>query len=74
MRQKLEEIRCGDCRRKLAEGLYTRLEIKCPRCGTHNVLRAGAADHSSQSPTPERPGASHVGSNNDKALRRPGAP
>ncbi|MBV5296279.1 MAG: Com family DNA-binding transcriptional regulator [Curvibacter lanceolatus] len=46
----MEEIRCGACSRKLGEGEYTRLVIKCPRCGAMNSLRA-------QSPTPERQGA-----------------
>lgn len=55
MQEKLEVIRCGGCQRKLGEGRYSRLEIKCPRCGTHNVLRASAADHSVQSPIPARP-------------------
>lgn len=36
----MEEIRCGACRRKLAAGDFTCLHIKCPRCGTMNVLRA----------------------------------
>lgn len=54
----METVRCGQCQRKLAEAQYTRLEIKCPKCGTLNVLRASAADHSSPSPTPERPRAS----------------
>lgn len=55
MQETLEVIRCGNCARKLAAGAYTRLEIKCPRCGTLNVLRASAADHSSPSPTPNAP-------------------
>lgn len=58
MHEKLEEIRCGQCARKLAAGAYTWLEIKCPRCGTLNVLRASTADRSSPSPAPERPRAS----------------
>ncbi|MFM9902084.1 MAG: Com family DNA-binding transcriptional regulator [Polaromonas sp.] len=45
--QKLNEIRCGACTRKLGTGLFTHLVIKCPRCGVMNTLRA-------QSPTPER--------------------
>ncbi|MDA8449854.1 Com family DNA-binding transcriptional regulator [Acidovorax sp. GBBC 3332] len=36
----MTEIRCGSCRRKLGEGEYTRLAIKCPRCGALNTLRA----------------------------------
>jgi phage FluMu protein Com len=58
MQEKLEVIRCGNCQRKLGEGCYTRLEIKCPRCKGHNSLRANAADHSSPSPTPARHRAS----------------
>lgn len=46
-----DPIRCGACGRKLAEGQYLRLSIKCPRCGTINHLRATR-------PTPERPRAS----------------
>lgn len=34
------EIRCGACRRKLGEGTYQALTIKCPRCGAMNHLRA----------------------------------
>ncbi|UCU94032.1 Com family DNA-binding transcriptional regulator [Hydrogenophaga taeniospiralis] len=36
----MNEIRCGSCRRKLGEGTYTVLTIKCPRCGGMNHLRA----------------------------------
>lgn len=46
----MEVIRCGNCRKKLAEGTYTALAIKCPRCGALNQLRAS-------SPPQERPGA-----------------
>lgn len=49
--QELEEIRCGNCNRKLAEADYRRLVIKCPRCGALNALRA-------KSPQPERQRAS----------------
>ncbi|WJK10265.1 Com family DNA-binding transcriptional regulator [Pseudomonas fluorescens] len=47
----MEDIRCGNCARKLAVGLYIELNIKCPRCGTLNSLRA-------TSPAQERPRAS----------------
>ncbi|MDP1655729.1 MAG: Com family DNA-binding transcriptional regulator [Hylemonella sp.] len=67
MFEKLEEIRCGQCRRKLAAGSYTRLEIKCPKCGTLNVLRASAADRSSPSPAIERPRASSENGSKDDA-------
>ena len=46
------EIRCGACRKKLGEGIYARLIIKCPRCGALNSLRA-------TSPEPERHRASN---------------
>ncbi|WP_338794544.1 Com family DNA-binding transcriptional regulator [Acidovorax sp. DW039] len=46
----MEEIRCGTCARKLAEGVYALLIVKCPRCGTLNHLRA-------KSPPSERQGA-----------------
>jgi phage FluMu protein Com len=49
---KMETIRCGKCNRKLAESEYTRIAIKCPRCGTLNHLTTAA------SRSPERPGAS----------------
>lgn len=39
----MNEIRCGECRRKLGEGEYTRLTIKCPRCGVMNQLSAASA-------------------------------
>ncbi|MDO8776621.1 MAG: Com family DNA-binding transcriptional regulator [Burkholderiaceae bacterium] len=70
----METVRCGKCQRKLAEAQYTRLEIKCTRCGTLNVLRASAADHSSPSPTPERPRApSKTKGKDGQDSRAPGA-
>lgn len=39
----MNEIRCGNCRKKLAEGEYIRLAIKCPRCGAFNQLSAQSA-------------------------------
>ncbi|MGQ5524817.1 Com family DNA-binding transcriptional regulator [Chitinimonas sp. PSY-7] len=36
----MESIRCGSCNRKLGEGTYTLLVIKCPRCKTLNTLKA----------------------------------
>ncbi|QDQ24947.1 Com family DNA-binding transcriptional regulator [Chitinimonas arctica] len=36
----MQENRCGQCNRKLAEGSYIRLNIKCPRCNTLNHLSA----------------------------------
>jgi len=42
----MDEIRCGACGKKLGDGIYQTLQIKCPRCRTLNFLRA-------QSPKPE---------------------
>ena len=39
----MQDIRCGNCRRKLAEGVYIQLAIKCPRCGAFNQLSAKSA-------------------------------
>ncbi|MBI3714214.1 MAG: Com family DNA-binding transcriptional regulator [Burkholderiales bacterium] len=53
----MQEIRCGNCRKKLAEGIFTRLNMKCPRCRVMNQLSAESAPS-------ERPSAS-TSSNND---------
>ena len=46
------ELRCGGCRRKLAEGEYVRLTIKCPRCGVLNHYRASTpSTHAHERPT-----------------------
>ena len=29
-----QEVRCANCNRKLAMGVFQLLNIKCPRCGT----------------------------------------
>ncbi|MGT2453766.1 Com family DNA-binding transcriptional regulator [Cupriavidus basilensis] len=50
----MQDIRCGSCNKKLGAGEYSRLAIKCPRCGTMNVLRA-------ESPAPESRRASYLG-------------
>jgi phage FluMu protein Com len=36
----VETIRCGKCNKKLAEAEFSRLSIKCPRCGAMNHLKA----------------------------------
>ncbi|WP_329956083.1 Com family DNA-binding transcriptional regulator [Collimonas silvisoli] len=50
----MQDIRCGSCSRKLGQGEYITLSIKCPRCGTLNHLRA-------KRPDPERLRAPHAG-------------
>ena len=47
----MQEVRCGRCSKKLAVAEYRELQIKCPRCGAMNHLRAA-------SPEPERRRAS----------------
>ncbi|MCL1962370.1 MAG: Com family DNA-binding transcriptional regulator [Desulfovibrionaceae bacterium] len=65
--QNHEQIRCGTCRRKLAEGQYLRLSIKCRRCGTINRLRATR-------PMPERHRASSLTRTPDEKLPDSPAP
>ncbi|MFK9003435.1 Com family DNA-binding transcriptional regulator [Pseudomonas pergaminensis] len=37
----MHDIRCGHCARKLASvNRFDTLQIKCPRCGTINHLKA----------------------------------
>ncbi|MFZ6875373.1 Com family DNA-binding transcriptional regulator [Undibacterium sp. Di27W] len=36
----MQDIRCGTCSRKLGEGEFVTLTIKCTRCKTMNHLRA----------------------------------
>lgn len=52
-----KEIRCGQCHRKLAEGTYTALVIKCPRCKTLNHLQAKSLPPERQPAAP--PSESH---------------
>lgn len=35
----MQDIRCGKCHKKLGEGQYLHLKIKCPRCGTLNNMK-----------------------------------
>ncbi len=52
----METIRCGHCHKKLAEALYIRLSIKCPRCGTLNLLKAAEPPNCAPgAPKPETP-------------------
>nr|WP_208738811.1 Com family DNA-binding transcriptional regulator [Pseudomonas daroniae] len=39
--QMLKEIRCGGCNRLLARlGRFDQIQIKCPRCGVLNHMKA----------------------------------
>lgn len=40
----MKEIRCGVCGKKLGNGNFMALEIKCPRCSTINHLRAESTE------------------------------
>lgn len=43
----LKEFRCGNCNRLLARtGGFTQLQIKCPRCGTLNHVKAMSLEQS----------------------------
>ncbi|MBX9833631.1 MAG: Com family DNA-binding transcriptional regulator [Burkholderiaceae bacterium] len=44
----MNEIRCGSCRRKLGEGVYVALSIKCPRCGVLNQFQSASSAFSSE--------------------------
>ena len=61
----MDEIRCGNCRRKLGEGIFTALTIKCPRCGVLNSLRAA-------SPSPARQGAPDPQGHHNVTVTLPG--
>ncbi|WP_081986698.1 Com family DNA-binding transcriptional regulator [Chitinibacter sp. ZOR0017] len=41
----INSIRCGQCDRKLAEGRYLELSIKCPRCGNLNQYQSISERH-----------------------------
>lgn len=50
----MQDIRCGHCNKKLGAGIYLHLQIKCPRCGGLNILKAASLE-------PERHRASDSG-------------
>ena len=52
----VEEIRCSNCNKKLAEADYRRLAIKCPRCGVMNTLKATEPLPSAKSAQKEKTG------------------
>lgn len=58
-----DELRCGACSRKLAEGQSPHIRIKCPRCGAINHL---VTQQRAARPEPERHRAS-TGMTNDDA-------
>ena len=49
----MQEVRCAKCKRKLAVGLFLQLEIKCPRCGALNIVRAQSPDLSAPEHLPQ---------------------
>ncbi|MFM9902125.1 MAG: Com family DNA-binding transcriptional regulator [Polaromonas sp.] len=58
------DIRCAQCAKKLAEGQYTLLKIKCGRCGALNTFT-----ERHRAPSPERPRASSTESPDDDQIR-----
>lgn len=51
-RSSQHDIRCGQCGRKMAEGTYIVLSIKCPCCRAINHYRASTrTPHASERPT-----------------------
>lgn len=51
----MNTIRCAKCAKKLAEGQYLCLSIKCSRCGTLNSFTAHQGVSPDRVPIPERP-------------------
>lgn len=56
MQNHWSDIRCGVCRRKLGEGHYVHLAIKCPRCRAINHFAAPSHifTHASERPASTR--------------------
>ncbi|MXR38011.1 Com family DNA-binding transcriptional regulator [Craterilacuibacter sinensis] len=50
----MQDIRCGQCNRKLAEGQIITIKIKCPRCHTLNSLSATRAEPERHRASPPR--------------------
>lgn len=55
----MNEIRCGQCGKKLAEGVYTKLTIKCARCSTLNHFKEGHEPHQPRTPEASNKEATH---------------
>lgn len=51
----MKEIRCAACNRKLAEGQFVILVIKCMRCNALNTFTERHDLEVSSAPPPERP-------------------
>ncbi|MFV0600238.1 MAG: Com family DNA-binding transcriptional regulator [Brachymonas sp.] len=65
---KTQDIRCSQCGRKLAEGLFVRLSIKCPRCLAINEFTTESA---SECPSNQK-GTRHDASNHqNRPVYRP---
>lgn len=60
----MQDIRCGNCNKKLGAGIFQHLSIKCPRCGALNNLRA-------VSPEPERQRAPDIGAHHGHKANNP---
>ncbi|WP_084187484.1 Com family DNA-binding transcriptional regulator [Andreprevotia chitinilytica] len=62
----MNDIRCANCAKKLAEGHYAWLVIKCPRCGALNTLRAASPESERQ--RAPNPGDHHGSREPDRSL------
>ena len=51
------EVRCGKCEKLLAKVVVGIIEIKCPRCGSYNILKVKNFDQESREPL----GRNHLG-------------
>lgn len=51
----MKDIRCAACNRKLAEGQFVKLVIKCVRCSALNTFTEHPDPEVNSVPPPERP-------------------
>lgn len=63
----MKELRCGNCRRLLARGQHSTIEIKCPRCGHLNLFNNQKAVE-----PPSAPSAAIGEPNGPRKTRLPG--
>ncbi|MGZ9712527.1 Com family DNA-binding transcriptional regulator [Glaciimonas sp. GNP009] len=72
----MNTIRCGHCARKLGEGEYISLAIKCPRCGTLNHFTTPSVRATRSAPACHRASdkESAYGCHSDHSVARRQAP
>jgi len=62
----MKDVRCGKCSRKLAMANFIELQIKCPRCGTLNHLKAESLPVAPTSATDRRQYAASTDNSMDR--------